>query len=161
MKTLISALLLLSTTGWTANSYALDADQAIKNCLSNWGKHPFNKHHPKYRVLKNRSKVSILNQGGGDIKDTRTTSRPDLVLVKPGVSVLNKTRLTLTNPNGWYCLHNNVNVLTKLYVTLGCKSHIASSKDGVNVLVKNDKGDEENMGSVNVLTKTYVERKCK
>ena len=161
MKKFIAIASLLVVTGWTP-AHAIDADQAVKNCIANWGKTPFSKTHPRYAILKAKSKVSILNRGGGKIEQTRATSRPKLYLIEPGVSVLSNSHLTLTNPNGWYCLHNNVNVLTKMYVTLGCKSHIASSRNGVNVLVKNEEGrNEQNLGSVNVLTKTFVTRKCR
>jgi len=162
MKIFISLFTLFTATVWASNSHALSADQAVRNCIANWGKTPFNARHPRYTVLKAKSKVSILNRGGGKITDTKATRHAKLMLVEPGVSVLSNTHLTLTNPNGWYCLHNNVNVLTKMYVTLGCKSHIASSREGVNVLVRNEEGkDEQNLGSVNVLTKTFVTRKCK
>ena len=162
MKLFVSFITLLAAMTWVPDSYAISADQAVKNCLANWGKTPFNAHHPRYSVLKAKSKVSVLNRGGGKIEDTQPTRAARLVLVEPGVSVLSNSHLTLTNPNGWYCLHNNVNVLTKLYVTLGCKSHIASSREGVNVLVRNEQDEEEqNLGSVNVLTKTFVTRKCK
>lgn len=153
MKPLITLFTLIAVTGWSSASYALNADQAIKNCLANWGKHPFNARHPKYRVI--GSKVNVFGIGG-KIHETKATKYPELVLIKPNVSVLSKSRMTLTNPKGWYCLHGKVNVLSKMYITLGCKSHIATSREGVSVLAK-----DENEQGVTVLSKAYVTRDCK
>jgi hypothetical protein len=61
----------------------------------------------------------------------------------------------LMNPNGWYCIHNKVNVMSKTEITLHCKAHLATTKDGLAVLAK----DEKEQG-VTVLGKATIVRKC-
>lgn len=151
-KILVSTAIALAGLSWMPASHALSADQAIQNCLDNWGKHPFGK-HPKYRVI--GTKVNVFGVGGR-INETKSTSYPELVLVKPNISVLSKSRMKLKNPNGWYCIHGKVTVLSKMYIELGCKSQATTSREGVTVLAKDDKET-----GTTVLSKAYVIRDCK
>jgi hypothetical protein len=129
-----------------------DEYEAVRLCMKNWGTHPFNASKPKYRVIGKKVKVFGI---GGNINDTRVSKQPELVLIKPNVSVMSVSRMYLMNPNGWYCIHNKVNVMSKTEIHLHCKAHLATTKDGVAVLAK----DEKEQG-VTVMGKATITRKC-
>ena len=143
---IISGLFLFSTMA-VADEY-----EAVRLCMKNWGTHPFNASKPKYRVIGKKVKVFGI---GGNINDTRVSKQAELVLIKPNVSVMSVARMYLMNPNGWYCIHNKVNVMSKTEIHLHCKAHLATTKDGVAVLAK----DEKEQG-VTVLGKATITRKC-
>jgi hypothetical protein len=145
--TLIVFSFLLFSTIAEADEY-----EAVSLCMKNWGTHPFNSSKPKYRVIGKKVKVFGI---GGNINDTKVTKNPELVLIKPNVSVMSVARMNLMNPNGWYCLHNKVNVMSKTEINLHCKAHLATTKDGLAVLAK----DEKEQG-VTVLGKAVITRKC-
>jgi len=90
---------------------------------------------------------------GGDINDSVATSAPDLVLIKPNVSVMTKARLSLMNPNGWYCLQSKVSVMSKTIIDLHCNAQLASTADGATVL-----GANENDDGVTVMGKAVINR---
>lgn len=121
---------------------------AVDRCLGNWRKHPFKK-NPPFRII--AGKVRVLG-AGGEIADTAPTDKPELVLIKPNVTVLAKSTLKLMNPNGWYCLKGRVAVLGKTQIDLACKANLASSEDGATVLG----GGEQN--GVTVLGSSRVNR---
>jgi hypothetical protein len=118
----------------------------VRLCLLNWKTHPFPKDNPTYKVIQPQVKVFGI---GGNVDETTATDKPELVYIRPNVSVMSKTTLNLMNPNGWYCLASNTAVMAKVVINLGCKAHLASSQEGVAVLGGGDKG-------VNVLGKTAV-----
>lgn len=126
-------------------------DEDVEACLNFWGKHPFDRKNPKYRTIS--AKVKVLGIGG-DVKDEAKTEGPDLVLIKPTVSVMAKTKYKLLNPNGWYCMKGGVSVLGKTAIDVHCKAHLASSKDGVAVLGAND----DNSGGVAVLGSVRINK---
>lgn len=133
MKKLTLLLLVLAFSSFVQ---ADDADiEDVKTCLRNFGKHPFNAEKPSFDVLATRVKVFGI---GGNTTDTNVTKEPNLVLIKPNVTVLSKTELHLLNPNGWYCLKGQVAVLGKSKINLHCKAKITSSSDGMTVLGKDD-----------------------
>ncbi|WP_223212052.1 peptidoglycan-binding protein [Thiolapillus brandeum] len=117
-----------------------DDASVVRACLNNWGKHPFNARHPKYRVFGTKVRVFGI---GGKVRDTVHTDRPELVLIKPNVSVMSKSNMDLLNPNGWYCLRGKVNVMSSTTINLDCRAHIASSKPGVTVLGGNSESREK------------------
>ena len=127
---------------------------AVRRCLELWGdKHPFKgKEVPKYKVLS--ATVKVMGFGDG-IEDKTKTSEPELVLIKPTVSVMSQSVLRLLNPNGWYCLKTNVTVMAETVLELGCSSSLADSRQGVAVLGENE---ESTGSSVTVLGKTKVKR---
>jgi predicted DNA-binding protein (MmcQ/YjbR family) len=148
-KQLISVIFIFVLITSTA---VADEYEAVRLCMKNWGTHPFNASKPKYRVIGKKVKVFGI---GGNINDTSVTAKPELVLIKPNVSVMSVARMYLMNPNGWYCIHNKVNVMSKTEINLHCKAHLATTKDGVAVLAK----DEKEQG-VTVLGKATIIRKC-
>jgi hypothetical protein len=131
-------------------SHASDADE-IRACLEHWHEHPFKGEHPKFRTLISRVKVMGI---GDEVGDTAKTAKPDLVLVKPNVTVMSKSVLKLLNPNGWYCLKGKVSVLGKSEIQLHCKAKLASSNSGA-VVMGSDNADT---GGVTVLGETRVTR---
>ncbi|GBE07032.1 MAG TPA: hypothetical protein ENG90_10465 [Gammaproteobacteria bacterium] len=145
--TVITFIFLIATSTARADEY-----EAIRLCLNNWDTHPFNASKPKYRVIGKKVKVFGI---GGNINDTKVSKNPELVLIKPNVSVMSVARMYLMNPNGWYCIHNKVNVMSKTEIILNCKAHLATTKDGLAVLAK----DEKEQG-VTVLGKAVITRKC-
>ena len=115
----------------------VEADRAaIDRCLSQWGKNPFGK-TPSYRTIGGH--VRVLG-GGGEVYDSESTPKPELILIKPNVTVLSKSTLRLMNTNGWYCLKGRVAVLGKTQIDIACKAKLTSSEGGAKVLA----GGEEN-----------------
>lgn len=125
---------------------AEDSDE-IQTCLTKWGKTPFTR-TSKFRVISARVKVMGI---GKDIDDTASTNEPELVLIRPAVTVMGKTAINLGNPNGWYCLKGEVAVMGKMEINVNCKAHFASSKDGATVMGSDDQGTGTTvMGSTRV-----------
>ena len=153
-KILIQTLLLLFliTTGFAAIADDDDSspEEAIQACLSKWPGHPFNNQQPTFRTI--AAKVSVLGFGE-KVKDTTRTEQPELILVKPNVSVLTKNTITLANPNGWYCMYGRVNVLSSSTIKLDCNAHIASASEGTSVLA-----DSEGDNGVTVLGEAIIEK---
>jgi hypothetical protein len=141
----------LLTLAFSFSAAASDMDE-IQNCLHAWGKTPFNKTNPDFRVIS--SKVRVMGIGD-NVEDTRPTEKPELVLLKPAVSVMSKSIMQLMNPNGWYCLKGKVDVLGKSIINLNCKAHMASSTDTATVL-----GSNKEESGVTVLGKSVVNRVC-
>jgi hypothetical protein len=143
MKTLMHALLgsailgllLVSTGPARASDQDPEDIEAVKACLKNFGKHPFNAEKPTFRTM--AAKVRVFGIGESS-NDEHATEKPELVLIKPNVAVLSKNELNLLNPNGWYCLKGQVAVLGKSESHLACNAKLASNRDGVTVLGGND-----------------------
>ena len=149
MKKLI--LIALALVGAQLLSVCAHADaeaNEIQSCLRSWGKTPFTANSP-FRVISAKVKVMGI---GGNIDESVKTAAPELVLVRPAVSVMSKATMTLDNPNGWYCLRGKVTVLGKTQINLNCKAHLASS-DGATVLG----GSDESTGTT-VLGSTRIVR---
>lgn len=120
----------------------------VQRCLATWKDHPFDPQSPHFRVIE--STVGVFGIGG-DVKDDVTTAAPELVYIRPAVSVMGKTELDLLNPNGWYCIEKSVSVMAKIQIHLQCKAHLASTEEGVSVMGGGDRG-------VNVMGATRVEK---
>lgn len=141
-----ACLLVISAPG--AASAQTTPDPSITACLKAWGKHPFGS-NPQYKTLATSVKVFGIGKASGD---NETTGGPALVLVNPGVNVMGGTTVELLNPNGWYCLRTNVNVMGGLTLRAHCKAHLASSVDGVTVM-----GDSADSKATTVMGSTRVE----
>ena len=87
-----------------------------------------------------------------DINESTPTENPELVLIRPNVSIMTGSSMTLMNPNGWYCLVSKVNVMASSTINLHCKAHLASSKGGTTVL---GGGDDQ---GVTVMGKATINR---
>lgn len=151
MKTILFTLISLAFSQslfFSLHARATDADE-IKACLKSWGHSPFTEKSP-YRIVAAKVKVMGI---GGDIYETVATKQPELVLVRPAVTVMAKTAMHLGNPNGWYCLKGKVAVLGKMEINLHCSAHMAASEGGATVLGAND----ANSGTT-VLGSTRVNR---
>lgn len=132
---------------FNVSAFAAEVDGSISNCLKTWGKHPFGQ-NPEYKTL--ATSVKVLGIGKNTI-DSEHTNSPSLILVNPGVNVMGGTIIELLNPNGWYCLRSNVNVMGGLTIRVHCKSHLASATEGVTVLGKNsDNKSTTVMGSTQI-----------
>ena len=125
-------------------------DRAINKCIKQWKNSPFQKGAEADLVMSPSVKVLGI---GKDPSDTKVTSGPRLVLVKPNVNVLGKSTFKLLNPNGWYCFKANVSVLGRLAIQADCKAHLATSTDGANVL-----GADDSDHGTSVLGSIRVER---
>src|SRR5688572_5684525 len=120
----------------------------VQRCLANWRTHPFDPASTRYRVIEPRVGVFGI---GGDVTDDAATAAPELVYIRPAVSVMSKSVLALLNPNGWYCLEKSVAVMAKIEIQLHCRAHLASTEEGVTVMGAGDRG-------VNVMGATRVEK---
>ena len=132
---LICSLLLIPTLGWSEEGSDKDA---LKACLKNWGKHPFVEGNLNYRTI--APSVSVFGIGVS-VQDDRETQQPELVLIKPSVSVFSKGTLKLLNPQGWYCLESKVAVFSEVDIQIDCRANLASSSDGATVLGSNERRD--------------------
>lgn len=150
MKKQYLAIILLLAGSLARGLAAADELTAVRTCLANWGEYPFSTAQPQYRVIGTHVKVFGI---GNDVNDQGKTAGPDLVLIKPNVSVMGKARMNLMNPNGWYCLDNKVNVMSKTIINIDCAAHIASASEGVTVLGSNEKED-----GVTVMGKAVINR---
>jgi hypothetical protein len=128
-------LLLIPTLGWSGEGSDKDA---LKACLKHWGKHPFVEGNLDYRTIARSVRVFGI---GVSVQDDRETEQPELVLIKPSVSVFSKGTLKLLNPQGWYCLEGKVAVFSTVEIQIDCRANLASSSDGATVLGSNDRRD--------------------
>ncbi len=133
-------------------SFSLTAAEIddVKTCLDNWQDHPFKGAPIKYRIISSKVKVMGI---GGEMAEEKATKSPELVLIKPNVNVMTKNVLKLSNPNGWYCLQNKVDVMAKTEILLNCSAHLTASNAGATVL-----GSDTNETGVTVMGKTTVSR---
>jgi hypothetical protein len=142
------AILVLMTLVCAQLAHAGDAEE-IKECLKKWGNSPFTEKSP-FRVVSAKVKVMGIGQ---DINETNKTSQPELVLIRPAVTVMAKTEMNLENPNGWYCLKGETAVLGKMQINLHCKAHMAASQGTATVL-----GSDNHEAGTTVLGSTRVAR---
>jgi hypothetical protein len=110
-----------------ANEDDLDA---LRKCMSKWGKLPFDKTITNFRKI--YASVTVGGYGNA-INDKQTTADPELVLIYAGVNVGGAPTWNLQNKNGYYCMVANVNVDTDFTINLACDARLADSKINVNV----------------------------
>jgi len=128
-----------------------EADQAaIKRCIDAWANQPFGAGPWKARWIETNVRITGL---GNETVDDVATVRPQLIFVKPAVSVMTKTTLQLLNPNGWYCIESSVTVMGKLVVQATCGAQLADSRSGATVM-----GSTDAAGGVTVMGATRVEK---
>ncbi len=127
-------------------------DVAIGKCLEKWGAASPFAADAGYRKI--HASVQVLGKGKGIVDDVRT-EKPELVLITAAVSVLGKTSYELLNPNGWYCMKVDVNVLTDVTVKLECGARMADNQIDVGVL-----SNSQPVGGVgvHVLSDVKIER---
>jgi hypothetical protein len=119
--------------------------------LAQWTSHPFGATVTNYKRIAAAVTVGGI---GNAINDRTVTSEPQLVLIAAGVNVGGTPSYNLLNPNGWYCLKVNVNVLTEFNINLHCAAHMADSRVNVNVL--SDQNDVTSAVGVHVLSTVKV-----
>lgn len=114
------------------SAYAQD-QASLDGCINSWGKSsPFKKGTKADSVI--APSVKVFGVGGSGQVNDHATDKPALVLVRPAVNVMGKTRIRLENPKGWYCFRSNVNVAGSMEIEAPCNAHIASAKeDGTSV----------------------------
>ena len=132
---LICSLLLITTLAWSDEWSDRDA---LKACLKNWGNHPFAEGDLNYRTI--APSVSVYGIGTS-VRDDRETQQPELVLIKPSVSVFSRSTIKLLNPQGWYCLKGKVAVFSSVDIQIDCRANLASSSNGTVVLGSNERRD--------------------
>lgn len=148
MRLLILALT-FTMSGWAVADDSADREE-INTCLSNWKTHPFKSATPEFRIMSPTVKVMGV---GGEVIDGQKTEKPELVLVRPAVNVMSKSVIKLMNPNGWYCLKNQVAVMGKTSIELDCKAKMTSSRSGATVL-----GADDEQTGVTVMGKTEIKK---
>ena len=124
---------------------------ALHKCLAKWQNLPFDPENVAYRKI--AASVTVGGYGNA-INDTERTDYPELVLITAGVNVGGAPVYNLMNPNGYYCIKVNVNVLTQLDVNLHCNARLADSK--VNVNVGSTQNDTTSGVGVHVLSEVDV-----
>jgi hypothetical protein len=139
MKTpLIAALIAASTLApvWAVCSFA-DDQPALDACIASWGHaSPFKKGTAATKVIATGVKVFGIGSNGAT---DEPTAKPSLVLIRPAVNVMGKSKIRLENPRGWYCFVSNVTVAGSSEIELPCDAHIASAKeDGTSVGAADD-----------------------
>jgi hypothetical protein len=128
------ALTLIATTFCSSTVFA--SQDSIDTCIRAWKTSPFKVGATPDKTLS--TSVRVLGIGQQQVNDQEETKKPQLIVIHPSVNVLGKTQMTLGNPNGWYCFASNVSVLGKIEINAHCKAHLASGKDGANVLGASD-----------------------
>jgi len=132
---LLIPTLLIPTPGW---SEEVSDQDALKACLKNWGTHPFVEGNLSYRTI--APNVSVFGSGVS-VQDDRETRQPELVLIKPSVSVFSKGTLKLLNPQGWYCLESKVAVFSEVDIQIDCRASLAFSSGGTTVLGSDERSE--------------------
>jgi hypothetical protein len=114
-----------------APSVALAAapDQQILNsCIASWGKKsPFKNATPADPSI--GTGVKVFGIGSGQSGNDAPTDKPALIFVRPAVNVAGRSRIRLSNPNGWYCFRSNVTVAGALHIDAHCTAQIASAQE--------------------------------
>jgi hypothetical protein len=124
-RTLLLCFAIAATPALAADK---EDQQAIDACIKSWGKSsPFRQGAQPSSIIATNVKVFGVG-GSGDVHD-KATDKPALVLVRPAVNVMGKSRIKLENPHGWYCFRSNVTVAGKLEIDAPCAAHIASAKE--------------------------------
>jgi hypothetical protein len=142
-------LVVIFSLAFSLAAFASTDSDDIQNCLHRWEKHPFAKANPDFRVITAKVKVMGI---GGEVVDQVKTEKPELILLKPNVTVMSKSVISLLNPNGWYCVKGKVDVMGKSEIMLACSAHLAAS-GGATVL-----GSDDAETGVTVLGRSTVER---
>ncbi len=129
------------------------ADYAkVAACLQSWtGQGLSAADADQYRLVD--SSVRVMGFGSSEVTDDVSTSYPQVILVRPNVSVMTKTSWKLLNPNGWYCFDTSVAVMAKDEIELGCGAHLADGHSAVSVV-----GASDRSGGVTVLGEMKVMR---
>lgn len=122
---LLCCLALVSTSTFAAEK---EDRPALDACIKSWGKDsPFRAGAEPTSIIATNVKVFGVG-GSGNVSD-KATDKPALVLVRPAVNVMGKSRIRLENPKGWYCFRSNVTVAGKLEIEAPCHAHIASARE--------------------------------
>jgi hypothetical protein len=143
----VSAFVLVLDTSVTGAQTAV-----VKACLDAFGDHPFSA-NPEYRSLSTGVTVFGIGQ---DTVDDRPTKDPEFVYVTTSVNVMGGNEINLLNPNGWYCMRSNVNVMGGVTIKLACDTKFVLIGDGATVL---SNSDTESKGTT-VMGATHIERIC-
>jgi hypothetical protein len=102
--------------------------QALDACIKSWGKiSPFKAGTAATSTI--ATSVKVFGVGGSGNVNDRPTDKPALILVRPAVNVMGKSRIRLENPKGWYCFRSTVTVAGKMEIEAQCAAHIASAKE--------------------------------
>src|ERR1044071_3024275 len=117
MRLIVTAVMLVFAT----SVFAAKEDQpALDACIKSWGsKSPFKPGTPADSGIGPR--VRVFGVGGSGQVNASATEKPALVLVRPAVNVMGKSRIHLVNPKGWYCFRSNVNVAGSMEIEAPCK----------------------------------------
>lgn len=153
-STALVGLLVASSAALVApvkDAHAADPSSTVTACLDAFGEHPFGD-NPEFRTLP--VAVRVFGIGKATV-DKEVTSSPALVYVKQGVNVMGGTTISLSNPQGWYCMRSVVNVMGGFTIKLACDAQFAVIGEGASVLSSSD-GDK----GTTVMGKTKIERDC-
>lgn len=130
----------------------------VKACINAWeGKsNPFRKKkNVRFRIMSSTVKVFGLGGGSNSNVDEVKTSYPQLIFIKSSVNVMGKSTFRLMNPNGWYCFEDNVNVMGKAVIEIGCNTNLATTSGSTTVM-----GASRGTSGVTVMGKSEVKRIC-
>lgn len=137
---------------FSVQAWPSDMDD-IQECLHTWKIHPFSE-TPEFRTIGAKVKVAGI---GDDMIDNKTTTEPELVLLKPAVNVMSYNVINLLNPNGWYCMSGRVDVMGRTDINLDCNAHFTTAGAGATVM-----GTDETDGGVTVMGYTQLTKlNCK
>lgn len=128
---------------------ASELEDSLSSCLDVWEEHPFGA-APPYRTL--GTTLNIFGMGT-DLKDPYPSDTADLVLVRPSLNIMGGKTIELLNPNGWYCLLGDVNVMGRLTIQTDCRAHLAFAGEGLSILAGSSPKQ-----AVTVVGSTRIER---
>jgi len=128
--------------------------EQVKQCIASFPTHPFkNSKKVRFRVIEPSVKVFGI---GKNVIDEVTTDYPQLILIRPAVSIMSRSSYMLMNPNGWYCFSSKVNVMGKMTIKTACKTHLTTTRGNTTVF---GESDGEQAGTT-VMGKTVIEKSC-
>jgi hypothetical protein len=110
------------------SNYNAIEQRIISRCLNSFTDHPFDSQQPNARFM--FPTVTVGGQGTALIDD-EITEAPVLTIVTASVNVLGEAHYQLLNPQAWYCLVAQVNVLAKTTIDLDCNAHFTQTNISV------------------------------
>lgn len=129
-----------------------DDDRAISSCSAAFGRSLPLGGNGEVRTI--TANISIL--GGGNLRDNRSTARPELTIIYANIGILSNLKWELLNPNGIYCIIANINILSKLSIYLEERAQLSDGRVAINILSSSN-ASTATVG-VNILSNVKVYR---
>lgn len=98
---------------------------AIAACIKKWPNQPFTDIELTNPDVKTIDQLN--NNNAVSFRDDKFTQKPKLVLVNITSKNVNKGKIELRNPNGWYCVDMESKSANSFIISVDCKAMVAVS----------------------------------